>query len=175
METADESPETRNIDAQSRHGDAAHRDLARSLNADQRAWLAACPVILNVGAVGSTDYVVVHGGLAPGVPLEKQDPWLVMNMRSIDPGTFVPSATRKGVPWEKIWNRAQRHMGKHFRHKTVVYGHDSRRGLNLQKWSKGMDSNCVRGGRLTGLVVDSRGREKTVSVKCKRWDTKGVE
>ncbi len=28
--------------------------------------------------------IVVHGGLVPGVPLEKQDPWMVMNIRSIN-------------------------------------------------------------------------------------------
>lgn len=59
---------------------------ARSLSAEQRAWLAALPVILEVGAIpGSTQgkVVVVHGGLVPGLELEKQDPWAVMNMRTL--------------------------------------------------------------------------------------------
>ena len=49
---------------------------------------------------------------------------------------------------------------------TVVYGHDSKRGLNLKRWSKGLDSGCVNGGRLSALVVDAWGRQDLVSVGC---------
>lgn len=59
---------------------------------------------------------VVHGGLVPGVPLLRQDPFSVMNMRSMSPSSHVPSSERdKGVAWEKIWNwyhdRLARHHG----------------------------------------------------------------
>jgi hypothetical protein len=52
---------------------------------------------------------------------------------------------------------------------TVVYGHDSRRGVVVKKFSKGLDGGCVRGGKLTALVIE--GGKKTalqnyVSVKC---------
>lgn len=79
------------------------RDLARSLTEKQVQWLNACPVILNVGQVpGVGQVVVAHGGLVPGIELEKQDPSAVMTMRTIDKGTHVPSSSSKGVPWAKV-------------------------------------------------------------------------
>ncbi|GAB7339777.1 hypothetical protein MBLNU457_6332t1 [Dothideomycetes sp. NU457] len=49
---------------------------------------------------------------------------------------------------------------------TIVYGHDSKRGLNLKRWSKGLDSSCVKGGQLTALVLDAWGRQDLVQVDC---------
>ena len=65
-------------------------------------WLKECPVILRVGKLGNMgEVVVVHAGLAPGVKLEKQDPLMVMNMRTIgDNG--VPSDARDGTGWMKV-------------------------------------------------------------------------
>jgi Calcineurin-like phosphoesterase len=150
------------------HGDVRHRALAATLTRDQIEWLNRCPVILNVGRIapGMADYVVVHAGLAPGVPLDKQDPFQVMNMRTIDLDTRVPTELRQGEPWEKVWNHFQKHALPEQRRKTAVYGHDSKSGLNILKYSKGLDSGCVKGGKLSALVVDLHGKEKVVSVKC---------
>lgn len=57
---------------------------------------------------------------------------------------------------------------------TIVYGHDSKRGLNIRKYSRGIDSGCVRGGKLTALVVeaDAKGgpvKQSLVSVRCKDY------
>lgn len=81
----------------------SERDLARSLTEEQVQWLNACPVLLNVGQVpGIGQIVVAHGGLVPGVELEKQDPSTVMTMRTIDKDTHVPSSSNKGVHWAKV-------------------------------------------------------------------------
>ncbi|GAB7348729.1 hypothetical protein MBLNU459_g7466t1 [Dothideomycetes sp. NU459] len=50
---------------------------------------------------------------------------------------------------------------------VVVYGHDSPRGLNLRRWSKGLDSGCVNGNRLSAMVLDAWGQTQIVSVGCK--------
>lgn len=84
------------------HGDYKHRTLAKELGYDTIKWLQQCPVILHVGRIANQDYVVVHAGLAPGVSLEKQDPFQVMNMRTIDLQSRVPSESRVGEPWEKV-------------------------------------------------------------------------
>lgn len=79
------------------------RALARSLSDEQAQWLDQCPVILDVGPIpGMGRVVVVHGGLVPGVELEKQDPASVMNMRTIDLDTHVPSSLSKGTKWAKV-------------------------------------------------------------------------
>jgi hypothetical protein len=153
----------------SMYGDVRHRALANRLSREQIEWLQKCPVILNIGRIGGHkggDYVVVHAGLVPGVPLDKQDPFQVMNMRTIDLATRVPTELRGGEPWEKVYNHFQKTALPDSKRKTVIYGHDSKRGLRIEKYSKGLDSGCVRGGKLTALIVDDRGKEKTVSIKC---------
>lgn len=87
------------------HGDYRDRALARQLSARQVDWLRQCPAILRVGEIGGMgEVVVVHAGLVPGIELEKQDPFAVMNMRTIDLDTHVPSERRDGVPWTKVRN-----------------------------------------------------------------------
>lgn len=85
------------------HGDAADRLLASSFSKRQFDYMASCPVILDVGQVtGMGDVHVVHGGLIPGVRLERQDPMGVMHMRTIDLDTHVPSSRGRGTAWYKV-------------------------------------------------------------------------
>ncbi|KAI0883991.1 Metallo-dependent phosphatase [Annulohypoxylon maeteangense] len=122
---------------------ARDRSTAATLTPAQVTWLAKLPVILRVGVVSPHygDVIVVHAGLVPGIPLEEQDPWAVMNMRtlisrsrshsvstpSIDSipdspttedtstlkhPTFKPSKGREGRPWSKVWNEAQKENTK---------------------------------------------------------------
>ncbi|KAF2100403.1 Metallo-dependent phosphatase, partial [Rhizodiscina lignyota] len=143
------------------------RKTARQLSKEQARWLQECPVILNVGHVeGMGEINVVHAGLVPGVRLQRQDPFQVMNMRSMDPETRVPSENRgAGMQWDKVWEHWQNKLPEKER-STVIYGHDSKRGLNIGQWVKGLDSGCVNGDRLTALVVNARGDQDIVSVKC---------
>jgi hypothetical protein len=87
----------------------SHRDewkdylLARQLKPKQIEWLRKLPVILNLGALrGMGQVIVVHAGLIPGVALDKQDPYYVMNMRTIDLKTHIPSSQRDGTVWTKV-------------------------------------------------------------------------
>jgi hypothetical protein len=48
-----------------------------------------------------------------------------------------------------------------------VYGHNSKKGLNVNRYTFGLDTGCVKGGRLTALVVDAKGETEIVGVKCK--------
>jgi hypothetical protein len=83
--------------------DTAARKVAKSLTDEQAAWLEDCPVILKVGVIKDMGEVaVVHGGLVPGVPLERQELSSVMSMRTIDLDTHVPSASKDGMPWFKV-------------------------------------------------------------------------
>jgi len=85
------------------HGDYRDRALARRLSARQVEWLRECPVILRVGEVARMgEVVVVHAGLVPGLKLEGQDPVAVMNMRTVDLETHVPSERRDGMAWTKV-------------------------------------------------------------------------
>ncbi|KAI0838019.1 Metallo-dependent phosphatase [Hypoxylon sp. FL0890] len=149
--------------------EALDHSTASSLTPQQISWLAKLPVILRLGTISPYygDVVVVHAGLVPGIPLEKQDPWAAMNMRTLLPSshshshsdssshkpTFTPSEGREGHPWSKIWNELQKDLKKEHR-TTVVYGHDAKVGLSVRRYAFGLDSSCVKGGDLTALVFE---------------------
>lgn len=68
------------------------------------------PFLFNI----ATPINIVHGGLVPGVPLRRQDPYAVMNMRSMSPTSHVPSSKReKGRPWEDMWNWYHDRLARH--------------------------------------------------------------
>ncbi|KAJ9293984.1 hypothetical protein DTO271G3_7360 [Paecilomyces variotii] len=160
-------------------GHYSERKLAKQLNDDEADWLEACPVILKLGQIKDMgQVVVVHGGLVPGVDLERQDPSSVMNMRTIDLDTHVPSPSRDGMPWTKIFNKYSSMLysenkrtvpNPKSRMMTVIYGHDAATGLNIKKYTKGLDSGCVKGGKLTAMVIEDGGKQHTVSVKCSNY------
>lgn len=156
--------------------DREERKLARSLTSKQTKWLNSCPVILRIGEIHPFGQVVaVHGGLLPGVNLERQDPTAVMNMRIVDLKTHTPSQKHSqdgSVPWTTFWNRyerllpAQQTLLKHknTKHTTVVYGHDARRGVQMHAYTKGLDSGCGNGKALTAWVVGEYGKDRLVQV-----------
>lgn len=85
------------------YGDSKDHILARDLNDEDAEWLHNCPVILKLGRIaGMGETVVVHAGLLPGVELERQDPFAVMTMRTMDLDTHVPSSKRAGMSWTKV-------------------------------------------------------------------------
>ncbi|OAL55073.1 Metallo-dependent phosphatase [Pyrenochaeta sp. DS3sAY3a] len=143
------------------------RKLAKKFHKSDIAFLQQCPVILRVGSVPNLgSLVVVHAGLVPDVSLKHQDPFHVMNMRTIDLKTHIPSSKHDGTPWETFWNHRQKRLPEQDR-TTVIYGHNRKRGLNIQDYTYGLDTGCAAGGRLTALVVDGHGKTEIVHVNCK--------
>ncbi|KAL6794720.1 Metallo-dependent phosphatase-like protein [Trichoderma sp. SZMC 28013] len=67
-------------DAESHRGEAEFLATGRKLSKEQVRWLAKLPVIL---AVEPLRMYIAHAGLVPGVRPELQDPWAVMNMRTL--------------------------------------------------------------------------------------------
>ncbi|KAB8074341.1 Metallo-dependent phosphatase-like protein [Aspergillus leporis] len=152
------------------------RKLARQMSEEQAGWLDTCPVVLNVGQIKDMgQVVVVHAGLIPGVDLERQDPYGVMNMLTVDLETHVPSSSRKGTKWTKLFNKHQSLLSASLHSTfenpesmltTVIYGHDSKSSLSLKTYTKGIDTGCVKGGKLTALIVGNGGEQNIVQVKC---------
>ncbi|OAX80842.1 hypothetical protein ACJ72_04814 [Emergomyces africanus] len=164
---------------------STERSLAIQLSDEQANWLDGCPVILKVGSIkGMGEVVVVHGGLVPGVELASQDPSAVMSMRTIDLSSHVPSASSKGVSWTKLFNKHQSMLavarqsappGMRDRYSgatTVIYGHDANPSPSLKKYTKGLDTNCVKGGKLSAMIIQDGGKSHIASVKCKNYTTK---
>jgi hypothetical protein len=98
-----------------------------------------------------------------------------MNMRSIDPETGIPTSekSRNKHHWATYWNRVQKKL---HHPTTVVYGHYAKAGLDIRKYTMGLDSDCNRGGRLSALVVDStKQRGEVVQVDCRKLADKEVD
>jgi hypothetical protein len=92
-----------NSEVYSHKGEFKDRLLAKQLSHKHIEWLKKCPVILRVGEVeGMGQVLVVHAGLVPGINLNAQDPYFVMNMRTIDLKTHIPSDSREGTEWTKV-------------------------------------------------------------------------
>lgn len=116
----------------------AHLATMKQLSARHYAQLEALPLWLDLPEHGVR---VVHGGVVPGVPIERQAPRLVMNMRAIDDGK--PVDHRKGTLWGAVY-RGPPH---------VIFGHNAVDGLQIHPDATGLDTGCVYGGRLTALVL----------------------
>lgn len=166
--------------------------LAKKLEPHHIDYINKCLVIKKLGKVpvhgrdedGGLKYtngVAVHGGLRWDIPFEEQDSEKCLEMRSYIGPYFNESTDdpfeENAVSWSKIWNKKQKEMPKKDTH-VVYYGHDARRGLKLKKYSKGLDTGCYKGGRLTAMVIwnekitSTKGvskilhKEKIVSVPC---------
>ena len=195
-------------------GKKRDRKTAHQLSKKQIEWLAERPLILSAEDLAM---YVVHAGLVPGIRPINQDPWAVMNMRSlIEPprrlahqvpgqdGDFhdyhfgkdkdqdsaqegnanehvdasiafqdlIPVDTHEGRKWAALWDLRQSQIRKSDR-RTVVYGHDAKRGLTVGEYTFGLDSACVNGGHLTALVVhvSKKGhvKRKIRQVPCKKY------
>ncbi|RCK66399.1 hypothetical protein Cantr_02110 [Candida viswanathii] len=142
--------------------------LIKSLKGRHVQVINRCSIMMRVGAVpGGLDGVAVHGGISPYLPLKKQNPYDVLEMRSLEGKRHTkPTPDKGGKSWSKVYNSMK---GEAPADHVVYYGHDASRGLNLKKFTKGMDSGCDKGGSLSAMVISKKGKklvEEVVLVSC---------
>lgn len=136
-----------------------------SLSEDDRRWLSSLPITERVG-----EWIVVHAGLEPGRPLDGQKADRVIRVRYVnEEGEMVPYADGSleqppdTVYWTEKWRGPD----------SVMYGHavhsmtDPRTDMCGKALCVGIDTGCVFGGRLTGVVVDGPSFE-FVQVRARR-------
>ncbi|KAG2340721.1 Metallo-dependent phosphatase [Suillus weaverae] len=112
---------------------------------------------------------------------QNQDPWAVQNIRSVRRNGKPTRSSDEGVPFSDLWNqimnkcsgfhtvdtrfgsvtRLTGYQESQLAHlpcypSTVVYGHAAGRGLDVKRWSVGLDTGCVYSRRLSALVLDVR-------------------
>lgn len=134
------------------------RRIAKRLDDDDVAWLESLPLTI---AIEDLHTLVVHAGLVPGVPLGSQAREHVITMRSLRSDGSPTKRIEEGVPWASLWPGPE----------LVLFGHDAVRGLQRWPYAIGLDTGCVYGGRLTGLLLPER---KLVSVAASRvWSEPG--
>lgn len=134
------------------------RKFVYDLTQEDEDFLQNLPFTISVP---SFDVLVVHGGLLPGIPVQQQDPLGMMFIRNYIPEKFQGTAgIEEGLPWASTWSGPQH----------VVFGHDARRGVQQYKYATGIDSGCVYGNYLTGILIEDGiwANRKLVQVKAKK-------
>ncbi|KAF7900686.1 uncharacterized protein EAF01_007988 [Botrytis porri] len=144
------------------HRDTSDYDLYDALTTEERRWLEDLPEILVLGKCGGhNNMVVVHAGLNPFFELRDQQIIETMNIKSIDPVKGYTSSMHAGdkeikaldkederrfskmIPWFEVWEDKQKTMPLSER-MTVMYGHESKKGLTKRKFSIGLDTGAQR-------------------------------
>ncbi|KAI0051404.1 hypothetical protein FA95DRAFT_1554486, partial [Auriscalpium vulgare] len=119
---------------------------------------------------------------------QNTDPWTVLNMRNVLRSQRITPKTHWGTAWAELWNsmmsecRGLDYVGDDgfpCEPTTIVFGHAAARGLDVKRWTVGLDSGCAYGRRLSALVLGGegagagrtipfgdRGRARIVDVKC---------
>jgi hypothetical protein len=129
-----------------------HFHIASCLSKADMKWMYSLPWYISSKDLST---LFVHAGFVSGVRLAKQNPRLMMNMRSILPDGTVTSKFFNNWPWARLWDGPQ----------TVLFGHDADRGLQQYEHAIGLDTGCVYGGRLTACILPEK---KLVSVSARR-------
>ena len=129
-----------------------HYYVATALSTADLKWMYSLPWFISSSHLNA---LFVHAGFVSGIRLAKQNPRLMMNMRSILPDGTVTSKFFNNWPWARLWDGPQ----------TVFFGHDADRGLQQYEHAIGLDTGCVYGGKLTACILPER---RLVSVNAKR-------
>ncbi|KAL3906587.1 MAG: hypothetical protein SGILL_009211 [Bacillariaceae sp.] len=129
-----------------------HFHIANSLTKADMKWMYNLPWYISSPDLGA---LFVHAGFVSGIRLAKQNPRLMMNMRSILPDGTVTSKFFNNWPWARLWDGPQ----------TVLFGHDADRGLQQYEHAIGLDTGCVYGGRLTACILPEK---RLVSVSARK-------
>lgn len=143
--------------------------IARKLEPHHIDYIVKCPIVQLLGPVPlkkktTASGVAVHAGLLWNKDVYDQDPDDLTTVRSLLPPEYViptdDSSTPQSVSWSKMWKEHQGELPV-----KVFYGHDAKRGLNVKKFSVGLDSSCVYGGQLSCAVLED-GAQSIIQVDC---------
>ncbi|SCU98417.1 LAMI_0F14532g1_1 [Lachancea mirantina] len=160
------------------NSDVKSRDvtLAAALGSDRLARLAQhCSAALEIRIPSrrgshhaSHAYWAVHAGLAPDLMSpDTLDIGAITTMKYVNRHNHTQTSKTKfrgSTRWYKLWDPLDTD-------KTVVYGHDAKKGLNIRKNTRGLDSACAAGGKLTALELKPEANtyvERIHSVTCRQ-------
>jgi Calcineurin-like phosphoesterase len=125
----------------SAHISRSNRALADQLEAEDWELLESLPLWIDLP---EHEVRLVHAGVIPGVPMEKQPHEALLSMRYLGPD---------GEPIEKggtvLWGTL--YVGP----PHVVFGHNAQPEPQLHAWATGIDTGAVYGDCLTALVLEA--------------------
>lgn len=107
---------------------------------DWVSWMEGLPLYIE-----EENFIVVHGGIVPGMSLAETPAHLITRIRSWD-GKGEDMYNSDDPPWYDFYKGE----------KLVVYGHWAGQGLNLQEKTIGIDTGCCWGKKLSLLHLETR-------------------
>jgi len=123
---------------------ASHQAVVDVLEPRHWRFLESLPLWLDLPEHGVR---VVHAGLLPGVPIEKQSARTLMYVRCLSP-SGKPSEQRGDAVW------GARYRGP----PHVVFGHNAMAEPQVHAHATGVDTGAVYGNRLTGMLLEEGGK-----------------
>jgi len=121
-----------------------HAATRRVLEEAHLDYFAQLPLFLRFPEANA---VVVHAGVLPDVPVERQDPRLLLHGQCVRPPavkSYWPSKAPAGWTfWTNHWKGPER----------VIFGHTVLDRALVSPWAVGIDTGCVHGGSLTAVVL----------------------
>lgn len=123
------------LEAWGQKGDRPQHAVWPLLPDEARDWLAGLPLFRH-----EAGWTVVHAGVHPVGGEEATTPAMAMTMRRWPDDTDLENPY-----WWQVYERPER----------IVYGHDAMRSLQRHERTVGLDTGCVYGGKLTGLVLET--------------------
>jgi len=125
----------------SQHFSRSNRALAEQLEAHDWELLESLPLWIDLP---EHDVRLVHAGVIPDVPMEKQPREALLSMRYLGPD---------GEPIEKggtvLWGTL--YVGP----PHIVFGHNAQPEPQIHPWATGIDTGAVYGDSLTALVLEA--------------------
>ncbi|MDI1447877.1 metallophosphoesterase [Polyangium sp. 6x1] len=115
------------------------REVVRALRRRHWDFLASLPLWIDLPEHGLR---VVHAGVDPTVPIERQSPRTLMYVRSLNV-SGAPEERRGSILW------GERYVGP----PHLVFGHNALERPQIHRDATGIDTGCVYGGRLTAMVL----------------------
>lgn len=127
--------DARLLDVWGTAGASAHHRCWPLLPDDAQAWTAALPLTLT-----GDGWRAVHAGVDPHAGFAATPRRQILTMRR-----WPDDADELNPFWFELYQGPER----------VYYGHDAMRGVQIHPHSVGLDSGCVYGGLLSGMVLET--------------------
>lgn len=112
-------------------------------------WMKELPLYIE-----DEDFIVIHGGIEPGVSLKNQRAEVSTRIRTWD-GVGTDLNNPDNPSWFELYKLE----------KLVIFGHWAAKGLIKRANAIGLDTGCVWGGELSALILPQREVQSVEALK----------
>ncbi|MBK9260824.1 MAG: metallophosphoesterase [Polyangiaceae bacterium] len=115
------------------------REVVRVFKQHHWDFIASLPLWLDLP---EHNVRVVHAGVDPRFPMDRQSPRVLMYVRCLD-SYGTPTERYGPTLWGEVYSGPPH----------LVFGHNAKELPQIHPYATGVDTGCVYGGRLTAMVL----------------------